>query len=151
MVRKIFSPFCVRNLMFVAMAASACGMTGASSTAFAQAGGASSASEQVIIHAPEIIRRNLPRNGPGTPPGLLNPEIISLSRAVSYADLNLAKASDVTELETRVKDTARDICQELDRQFPKTGGQYVRANVDCVKKAVDDGLQVVKQVTAARN
>ena len=91
MVGKNFPPFRVRNLMFVAMAASACGMTGVSSAAFAQAGGASSASEQVIIHAPEIVRRNLPRNGPGTPPGLANPEIISLSRAVSYADLESGK------------------------------------------------------------
>ena len=103
--------------------------------------------EEIIIRAPEVVRRALPRTGPGTPPGLTNPEIISLTHAVSYSDLDLSKASDLAELETRVRNTARDVCQELSRRYPRTGGQYVYANLDCVKKATDDGMVTVRAIS----
>ena len=105
-------------------------------------------SEDVIIRAPDVVRRPLPRT-PGVAPGLLNPEIVSLTRAVSYADLDLSKAADVAELETRVKNTAKDVCQELNRRYPRNGGQYVYGSADCVKKATDDGLDIVKAIAAA--
>jgi UrcA family protein len=150
MIRRNFSPFGVTNLMLAAVGMSVCGIAGTSSMAFAQAGSASpEASEQVIIHAPEIVRKAAPRRGTGTLPNE-NPQIITLSRAISYADLNLSKASDVSELETRVRNTAREVCQELDRQFPKSAGEYVRGKEDCVQRAVNGGLQQVRQVTAAR-
>ncbi|HEY3695916.1 UrcA family protein [Phenylobacterium sp.] len=37
----------------------------------------------------------------------------SLSRAVSYSDLDLTLASDQAALKSRVKDTARDLCDQL--------------------------------------
>jgi len=67
---------------------------------------------------------------------------------VSYADLDLSKTSDVAVLQTRARNTARDVCQELVRLYPRTGGQYVYSNTDCLKKATDDAMDVIKQVTA---
>jgi UrcA family protein len=104
--------------------------------------------EELIIRAPDVVRRPLPRNGPGTPPGLTNPEIISLTRAVSYEDLDLSRASDVQEMQRRIGNTARDICQELTRRYPRQNAEYVYSANDCVKKATDDGLETLKQLTA---
>ena len=138
----------IRHMMFAAAAACLCGITSTSGPAAAQntAAAVAQGTEQLIIRAPEIVRRPLPRNGPGVPPGLTNPEIISLTRAVSYSDLDLSKTSDVAELQTRIRNTARDVCQELVTRYPKANG-YVYANVDCVKKAVDDGLATVSLIT----
>jgi UrcA family protein len=140
------------HLMFTAVGAFLCGFVSASSPAVAQApvvlqGPSSEANEQVIIQAPYVVRREpLPRAG--APTGFRNPELISLSRGASYADLDLSRPSGAAELETRVRNTAKEVCQELNRQYPRTGGQYVYANTDCVKKATDDGLQVMRQVIA---
>jgi UrcA family protein len=135
-----------------------CALATASSPSVAQTDAAAGAppppssqvTEEIIIRAPEVVRRPLPRSGPGTPPGLTNPEIISLTSAVRYADLDLSKAADVAELQQRVRDAAQELCRVLDLRYPKTGGQYIYANFDCYRKATDDGLAVVTQITAAR-
>src|SRR5262245_25876459 len=88
-----------------------CGLALANGAAFAQApAGAPDAAaqaqpgEEVIIRAPEIVLLPLPSSGPGIPPGLTNPEIISYTQPVSYADLDLSRPADVAELELRVRD-----------------------------------------------
>ena len=130
-----------RDLMFAAVGAFLCGIVSASSPAFAQ-----QASEQVIITSPYVVRQApAPANRAA---GLRNPELVSVTRAVSYADLDLSKAAGVTELQTRVRNTAKDVCQELVTRFPKTGGQYIYPVTDCIKKATDDGLDAVKQIAA---
>lgn len=103
--------------------------------------------EELIIRAPDVVRRPLPRSGPGAPTGLTNPEIISLTRAVSYSDLDLTRAPDVAEMRRRIGNTARDICQELTRRYPRNS-EYVYSANDCVKKATDDGLETLNQLTA---
>ena len=128
-----------RDLMVVAVGAFLCGIVSASSPAFAQ-----QANEQVIITSPYVVRQApAPANRAA---GLRNPELVSVTRAVSYADLDLSKAAGVTELQTRVRNTAKDVCQELFTRFPK--GQYIYPVTDCVKKATDDGLEAVKQIAA---
>jgi UrcA family protein len=106
--------------------------------------------EELIIRAPDVVRRPLPRQpGPGAQsPGLRNPEIISLTRAVSYADLDLGRPADVQELQRRIGTTARDICAELQRRFPRQNPEFVYSATDCVKKATDDGMETVRQLTA---
>ena len=132
------------------MTALLCGFVGVSHAAPAPAQPLSAqTTDEIIIRAPDVVRRPLPRPGPGAPPGLTNPEIISLTRAVSYADLDLSKAADVSELEARVRNTARDVCLELARRYPRQGAQYTFADADCVKKATDDGMDTVKAITAA--
>ena len=107
-----------------------------------------SVTEELIIRAPDVVRRPLPRSGPGAPTGLRNPEIISLTRAVSYADLDLARPADVQEMQRRIGNTARDICQELQRRYPRQNSEFVYSATDCVQKATNDGLETLKQLTA---
>jgi len=135
-----------RDLMLAALGVSLCGFVSASSPAVAQSP-SSEASEEVIIRAPYVVRRE-PVTRAGAPSGFSNPEVISLSRTVSYADLDLSKASGIAELEMRVRNTAKEVCQELSRRYPRTGGQYVYANTDCIKKATDDGMEVTRQITS---
>jgi len=134
------------NLMLAAACALLCGLV-TTSPAVAQAP-SSEASEEVIVRAPYVVRREPLARG-GAPSSFSNPELISLSRGVNYADLDLSQARGVAELETRVRTTARDVCQELNSRYPRTGGQYVYANTDCVKKATDDGMDAVRQIGAA--
>ena len=143
---KLISNATRDHLMFGAVGALVSGLVCANSPAVAQAP-SSEAAEEVIIRAPYVVRREPVARG-GAPSSFSNPELISLSRGVSYADLDLSKTQGVAELETRVRATARDVCQELNSRYPRTGGQYVYANTDCVKKATDDGMEAVKQIAA---
>lgn len=143
---KLISNSMRDNLMLAAAGALLCGLASAS-PAVAQAP-SYEASEEVIVRAPYVVRREPLARG-GAPSSFSNPELISLSRGVSYADLDLSQAQGVAELETRVRTTARDVCQELNSRYPRTGGQYVYANTDCVKKATDDGMEAVRQIAAA--
>ncbi len=45
-------------------------------------------------------------------------ELLSLSAAVGYRDLNLRTPDGRTALEKRVRDAAQEVCQELDRKYP---------------------------------
>jgi len=135
------------TVLLPAIGAFLCGFVSASSPAFAQAGPPSSgAMEQVIITSPYVVRRE-PVSGPRAG-GLNNPQLVAVSRGVSYADLDLSKPAGVAELQTRARNTARDVCQELTRLYPKAGGQYVYSSTDCVKKTTDDGMDLIKQITA---
>ena len=142
MAEKIFR-FHVAGPMVAMLAMS---LFGANQSAAAQEGAASPAGEQVIVTSPYVVRKEaVPSNRAA---GLRNPELVSISRAVTYADLDLSKPSGVAELQTRVRNTARDVCQELTRLYPKTGGQYVYGSTDCIRKATDDGMDAIKQVSA---
>ena len=136
--------------ILTAIGALICAFCSASSEAAAAAAPLSTqTAEEVIIRGPDIVRRPLPGSGPGVPPGLTNPEVISLTRGVTYEDLDLSKPDDVAELEARVKKTAEDVCMELATRYPRNSGQYVFADVDCVKKATDDGMRTVEEIMAA--
>src|SRR5207248_1428264 len=95
MVEKI-SRFRLAGPMVVVLAIS---LFGASQPAIAQEGAASAAAgEQVIITSPYVVRKEaVPSNRAA---GLRNPELVSISRAVTYADLDLSKPSGVAELQT---------------------------------------------------
>lgn len=76
-------------------------------------------------------------------------ELISLTRHVSYADLDLTKAIDVTVLENRVKAIAKDSCKELEKMYPELTHPAVPSDQNCVKTATDDGMKQVKAAAAA--
>ena len=44
--------------------------------------------------------------------------VISVSRPVSYADLDLARTADAMRLRHRVRVAAKQVCAELTRRFP---------------------------------
>ena len=75
--------------------------------------------ESVIIrpnrHPLGVILRNQ-RLGDSARSGSLFSEELSLSEAVDYSDLDLARVSDRRELQSRIRDTAQNICATLDAQ-----------------------------------
>lgn len=112
------------------------------------------ATENVIIVAPGLTQRPVPESGSGLLAGRLapRPETVSLTLAVSYSDLNLSYASDVAELESRVRNTAHALCRELVRDF---GSASIRTNTafpsrDCVRNATYSGMRNVWYIRAAQ-
>jgi UrcA family protein len=121
----------------------------AAGPAFAQAG--AQATENVIIRAP--LLRPVPDSGSGLLAGRSapHPETVSLTRAVSYSDLNLSRALDVAELESRVRNTAHALCRDLVRDFAsasiRTNNAY--PSRDCVRNATYDGMRNVRMIRAS--
>jgi UrcA family protein len=72
-------------------------------------------------------------------------ELVTLTRRVSYADLDLTTQSGAAELEKRVNETAQAACKQLDDLYPLTapGGQ------SCVKGAVEDAMEQARAAIAA--
>jgi UrcA family protein len=102
--------------------------------------------EEIIIHAPETVVKRTPADP--RPYRLQNAEVITGEKPVTFADLDLSKPGDVMELQRRISDTARDICQELNRRYPRTQFQVV-VDRDCVRAATDDAMGVMKDLIAA--
>jgi UrcA family protein len=73
-------------------------------------------------------------------------EQITLTRKVSFADLNLKTQAGAAELEKRVKDTAKSACDELDTLYPLT--KSVAETATCVKKSTDDAMVMVRRAIA---
>jgi UrcA family protein len=100
--------------------------------------------EEIVVKAP-IVRRKIRQ----ATPSIAKIEIIELKRRVSYADLDLNKAADVTELETRIKTSAKDSCERLNDMFPlvkPSGGQEIQR---CTDKPVAGTEKQVRAAIAA--
>lgn len=117
--------------------------------AFAQAG--AQATENVIIRGP--LLRPIPDSGSGLLAGRSAPypEAVYLTASVSYSDLNLSYASDVAELESRVRSTAHAVCRDLVRDFASAS---IRTNTafpsrNCVRNATYSGMRNVWYIRAA--
>lgn len=74
--------------------------------------------------------------------GEVNPTEYTLSRPVSFSDLDLTRDEDFLELRARVRDTARDLCYELDARIPDLRGDP-SADRECVRKATRDAMRAV--------
>jgi len=103
--------------------------------------------EEITVVAPEVVQRKIVgRTMIGAPI-----EVISLSRPVSYADLDLTKQSDADELEKRIGDTAKAACKELNIMYPDAMFQPIPANQNCTRTATSEAMEVAKLVIAAAN
>ena len=69
-----------------------------------------------------------------------NPTEFSLSRPVSFGDLNLADASDRQELRERIRDTAADLCFQLDARVPELRGDR-SADRECIREATRNAVR----------
>ncbi len=110
------------------LAASACSGLGL-------VGGAASAQtyyDNSIVVMP-YGHRNLGRGPSGAPI-----EEVSLSRVVSYADLNLRDPYDTREFQQRIAATARQACRDLDARGH--GNLSVTTNAECVRDAINDAM-----------
>lgn len=98
---------------------------------------------ELTVVAPRLVRRPATReNATGAPV-----ELVSLTRRVSYSDLDLAKPADVLELDRRIEAVAREACEQLAGVFPLSDAR----TPDCVAEAVAGAkTQAERAVAAAR-
>jgi UrcA family protein len=84
--------------------------------------------------------------GMDTSTGWLRPMVqVSLSSAVSYADLDLTSQAGASELEKRVNDTAKAVCKGLRGKYPDA----TPSEADCAKAAANKAMVNVHKVEAA--
>jgi UrcA family protein len=96
---------------------------------------------EVTVTAPEVVRHEEARQ----PSGAFT-EVVSISHHVSFADLDLKKASDASVLEQRVRDAADLGCKQLRTLYP-----LVPDDPDCLKKATASGMEQAQAAIAAAN
>ncbi|HEX4635674.1 MAG TPA: UrcA family protein, partial [Rhizomicrobium sp.] len=66
----------------------------------------------------------------------------TLSRPVSFSDLDLTSDDDYLELRARVRDAARDMCFELDARVPQLRGDR-DADRECIRTATHNAMRAV--------
>jgi UrcA family protein len=71
-----------------------------------------------------------------------NPTAYTIERPVDFSDLNLADVSDRRELRARVRETAEDLCYQLDGRFPQLRGDS-SADRECIRNATRNALRDV--------
>jgi UrcA family protein len=98
------------------------------------------AEETVIVHPyyDQVEKRQLA----GRVNGEVNPTEYSLSRPVGFSDLDLSRDADYLELRARVRDTARDLCFELNARVPDLRGDS-SADRECVRTATRNAMRDV--------
>ena len=75
--------------------------------------------------------------------------VISVSRPVSYADLDLARTADAMRLRHRVRVAAKQACAELTRRFPPDAFMPTPKAQHCVGTTTRRGLLAANRVIAA--
>jgi UrcA family protein len=76
--------------------------------------------------------------------GEVNPTEYRISRPVDFSDLNLIRDADYLEFKARVRDTARDLCAELDARVPGLAGDR-SADTQCVRDATRNAVRDVME------
>jgi len=76
--------------------------------------------------------------------GEVNPTEFRISRPVDFSDLNLIRDKDFLEFKARVRDTARDLCAELDARVPGLAGDR-SADTQCVRDATRNAVRDVME------
>jgi UrcA family protein len=112
-------------------------------TGMAAAKPAPEPTEQVTVFAPYLVQKAFV--GPTRSPV----QVITISRAVSYHDLDLKTEAGAASLEARVKQAADDICRELDRRYPRTVYAPIAGGRNCAQFAADTSLIEVREIVAA--
>jgi UrcA family protein len=96
--------------------------------------------ETVIVHPDydDIEKRQLL----GRVNGEVNPTEYTLSRPVSFSDLDLTRDEDYLELKARVRITAENLCAELNDRVPQLRGD-TSADRECVRTATRNAMRDV--------
>jgi UrcA family protein len=102
-------------------------------------------SQDVTVLAPEVVRERV-----GTGRHRQPIMVASLAMKVSYADLDLTKASDQKVFKDRIVSKAREACQDLDRRTPLKIYQPP-VNTPCIGDAIAEANRVADEVIAAAN
>lgn len=73
-------------------------------------------------------------------------ELIEIKRRVSYADLDLSKRADVTELKARVDTVSKESCEQLSTMYPLDSMTEKRR---CIKQAISSAEEQVQAAIVA--
>ena len=95
---------------------------------------------EITVVAPRLVRKESER----TPVGGKT-ELVSMTRRVTFDDLDLTMHADVLELEKRINDTAKETCELLASVFPLSDPK----TPDCVRESVDKAMVQVRAAIAA--
>jgi UrcA family protein len=139
----------MRRISFGAIPLTAALLLCAASPSSAQpAGSAAARHETIMVYAPYVVKRHVisPMPSKGSATGL---ELVSVSQAVSFADLDLSDADQVKQLEARVRQAAVNACGEIDKRYPKSRFIPVPENQDCVGNATSAAFVTVKALEVA--
>jgi len=99
--------------------------------------------EEVVVVAPRLFRREqVGRAASGAPI-----ERISVTRRVSYSDLDLKLHADVMELERRVADMSKEACEQTDTLFRLENLEPSTA--ECIRRTQDAAMLQVREAVAA--
>lgn len=99
--------------------------------------------EEVVVIAPRVVRRE--RVDRTTGGGTV--ERVTLTRRVSYADLDLRMNADVMELERRVAGMAVEACEQLAEAHPMLDPEP--SHEDCIEEATEGAMERVREAVAA--
>ena len=98
--------------------------------------------EEIVVEASPIVKEG--KADTASPaPGYYK---VMMSSRVSYADLNLAKATDVATLEWRINEAAKVVCEKLGKAYPDSGPDTKQ----CAKRAADKAMTEANKVIAAK-
>ena len=102
--------------------------------------------ERVIVNGPYTVHETMVmRRGPG----LVQDKLISVEQQVSYADLDMSKASDVETLKERVKQAAADDCKYLMRHYFPSEASVLDVTKDCLRGADRQALARVAEISSS--
>jgi UrcA family protein len=102
--------------------------------------------ERVVVVAPYLVTEKPAPATQSTPRQKLF--TVSLLGEANYGDLDLSKEEGAAKLKERVHDTATQLCNRIEKQYPSA--VYVPVgNQDCVKAAVDDAMTAVNVLITA--
>jgi UrcA family protein len=96
---------------------------------------------ELTVVAPRLVRRQTARDSASGAPA----ELVSLTRRVSYSDLDLTRYADVRELDRRIETVAREACEQLAGVFPLSDSN----TPDCVAEAVAGAKAQAERAIAA--
>jgi UrcA family protein len=104
-------------------------------------GGASLAQQipEVVVEAPHVEKTTQ-----AGPMGQRLPAVSVVYR-VTYSDLNIATHSGAVELEKRIKDTAKQACEQLRKLYPESS----EGATPCVDGAIKSAMAQVNKAVAA--
>lgn len=124
-----------RTVAFAVISASAL-LSTASLPALAQDTGSTMEIYEIIVTAPRVQVQETRRPMGGS--------AVSMSYAVGYADLDLSRTENRTELEARVREAAEEICLLLSERYASGAGTAA-----CVRQAMRDAMPQVERAIAA--
>jgi UrcA family protein len=91
---------------------------------------------EIVVTAPRVTVQENRRP--------LRGDQVSMSYAVSYADLDLTEPDGRSELEERVRETAEDICEFLTERY-----SVGRSSASCTREALRDAMEQVREAVEA--